>query len=253
MHVQFRLRAFSERHRTEPGATGGAKLDCERLLRDLLKRLAQLAVPLHLAFVSAACGGSSSTALAGSNVAGGGMAGASAGSAGAGGANAGAGGANAGSAGSLGGTSSEGGSSSGGSSGGHTCSDNKTEVACKAAAHCYPLYVILPCPGSSAACPTVFSSCANTGCGPTCGVGSVCVGQSSEGGAVELPDDAGACPQGSHLTGQVCQADVVETFACKPTPAACGDAISCACAGSACSGTCQSAEYNQIDCVQYVP
>jgi hypothetical protein len=111
----------------------------------------------------------------------------------------------------------------------------------------------LPCPNSGAACPTVFSSCANTGCGPTCGAGSVCVGETAEGGAVELPDDAGACPEGSHSSGQICQRDPVEIFSCKAAPAACNGKITCACASSACSGTCQSAEKNQIDCVELVP
>ncbi|HEY4105915.1 MAG TPA: hypothetical protein VGM44_18570 [Polyangiaceae bacterium] len=151
-----------------------------------------------------------------------------------------------------GGSSSSAGSSPGGASGGD-CATLKAEAECKAAPHCYPIYTTLECPGSGAPCPTMFSSCANTGCGPSCGTGSVCVGETTEGGAVEFPDDAGACPEGSHLSGQSCQRDPVETFSCKPAPAACNGKIDCACASSACSGMCQSAENNQIDCVELVP
>ncbi len=146
-----------------------------------------------------------------------------------------------------------GGSSSGGGNGtGAGCSTLTTEAACKAVSGCYPMYVAPPCANSAQACPLLFSSCANTGCGPSCGAGSVCAGVTFSGGGVEFPD-AGVCPKGTHLAGQTCQNDPTTTFSCKPAPAACNGRITCACASSACSGSCQSAENNQIDCVELVP
>lgn len=159
----------------------------------------------------------------------------------------------AGTSGASGGALGSGGSSSGGANGmGDSCTVLTTEATCKAATGCYPIYTILPCPNSGGACPSVFSSCANTGCGPSCGAGSVCAGVTVSGGGVEFPD-AGVCPKGTHLAGASCQNDPVTAFSCKPAPAACNGKITCACASSACDGSCQSAENNQIDCVELVP
>jgi len=215
-----------------------------------------------------ACGGSASSSGTGGN-AGLGAGGASAGSSNAGGSHSGGasgtGASNAGGSHSGGssGTSSAGGSHSGGSSGtgalggggatsGDHCSLVTSEAACKARTDCQAIYGIIPCPGSGAACPTQFTYCSNSGCGPACNADSVCVKEQVSGGAHIPEDDAGACPQGDHSNGSgACERD--PTYTCQSIPAGCNGTVSCACAQALCSGSCQRASQTQIDCLQLVP
>jgi hypothetical protein len=78
------------------------------------------------------------------------------------------------------------------------------------------------------------------------------------GGVVLPPDDAGACPAGTHFNGNYCERD--PTYACMPTPAACaGGTLDCTCAGTlctsqnACGYTCQSTAPGQVNCLCAVP
>jgi hypothetical protein len=71
-------------------------------------------------------------------------------------------------------------------------------------------------------------------------------------GGVFIPEDAGACPEGEHPSGNgSCDHD--PSYSCQPIPAACNGKVSCACAQSLCFGMCQSASQDELDCVELVP
>lgn len=83
--------------------------------------------------------------------------------------------------------------------------------------------------------------------GKTCGEGEACVVTTSGGGACELPDDAGVCPNGSHTTG--CCDNTTTTFACQKLPSACNGALSCPCAESLCQcGGCNLEDAGVLSC-----
>jgi hypothetical protein len=158
----------------------------------------------------------------------------------------------AGGAGGAGGSSTtSGGSTSAGGSG--DCSQLTTQAECDARSDCYEITKTLMCPGSSAPCPTQFVRCSDTGCDPNCDANSVCVSQRTSGGAIINENDAGACPIGMHPTGSNGRCDYNPSYSCKPTPAACGSKIDCACAQVLCSGFCQVDSTQQIDCTEDVP
>jgi hypothetical protein len=94
-----------------------------------------------------------------------------------------------------------------------------------------------------------------TDCNPACGAGKVCVGTGTEGGALIMPNDAGVCPSGSHLSGNFCQNNL--GYACQPMPAACNGTLACPCASTLCSSTgpysCQVASASELLCVELVP
>jgi hypothetical protein len=96
---------------------------------------------------------------------------------------------------------------------------------------------------------------AATDCNPTCGAGKVCVGTGTEGGALIMPNDAGVCPSGSHLSGNFCQNNL--GYACQPMPAACNGTLACPCASTLCPSTgpysCQVASASELLCVELVP
>lgn len=215
---------------------------------------------------ASACGGSASSAGTGGSAGLGAGGGVSAGSANGGGSPSG-GSPSSGGSQSSGGTSSTGGlngggsqnsggsgalGGSGGATSGSSCSTVTTEAACKARTDCQAIYGVIPCPGSGAACPTEFTYCSNSGCGPACNRGSVCVKEQVSGGARIPEDDAGACPQGEHPNGSgTCERDA--TYMCQPIPAACNGTVSCACAQGLCFGSCQNASQTQIECLALVP
>jgi hypothetical protein len=105
----------------------------------------------------------------------------------------------------------------------------------------------------------VFDHCADNGCDPACGAGSICVRTQTLGGALIQPDDAGVCPSGTYLvpsggTGPgFCEGN--PSFACAPRPAACTGALSCDCAASACppAHTCQNDTPSEINCLLLAP
>jgi hypothetical protein len=98
-----------------------------------------------------------------------------------------------------------------------------------------------------------------TDCSPPCQTDQICVGTGTEGGAVIMPNDAGVCPAGSHVTdpgGGVafCQRDLA--YACAPMPSSCNGTLACACATATCpSGpySCQVAGPRELLCVELVP
>ena len=90
-------------------------------------------------------------------------------------------------------------------------------------------------------------------CSPACGAGSICVGTGTEGGAQIMPNDAGVCPSGRHLSGNICEADL--SYACMLIPAACGGMVTCACASSLCAPlhSCQEPSGGVLGCIEAVP
>jgi hypothetical protein len=90
-------------------------------------------------------------------------------------------------------------------------------------------------------------------CSPACGSGSICVGTGIEGGALFMPNDAGVCPAGRHLSGNICENDLA--YACMPIPAGCGGTVTCACASSLCpaSHSCQGPSGGILTCIEAVP
>ena len=94
-----------------------------------------------------------------------------------------------------------------------------------------------------------------TDCAPGCGAGKICVGTGTEGGALIMPDDAGVCPTGRHLSGNACQLDL--SYACQPMPSACNGTLACACADALCPSngpyTCQVASASELLCVILAP
>ena len=90
-------------------------------------------------------------------------------------------------------------------------------------------------------------------CSPACASGSVCVATGTEGGAVIMPNDAGVCPTGRHLSGNFCASDLA--YACMAIPAGCGGTVTCACASSLCPTlhNCQEPSGGTLSCVEAVP
>jgi hypothetical protein len=99
------------------------------------------------------------------------------------------------------------------------------------------------------ACVTGFA------CGSTmCSSGQVCVAETISGGACLLPDDAGACPNGTTHWGPCCS-NISTSYTCATRPAGCGSTLTCSCASSLCSvaGGCQTASGNQLGCSVAAP
>jgi hypothetical protein len=72
----------------------------------------------------------------------------------------------------------------------------------------------------------------------TCQPSEVCVRQQFNGGALQMPDDAGMCPPGSVPSGGGPGAFCMRLpdYHCAPRPGACGGAaLSCGCAGELCN------------------
>ena len=90
-------------------------------------------------------------------------------------------------------------------------------------------------------------------CSPACGSGSICVGTGTEGGALIMPNDAGVCPSGRHLSGNFCASDLA--YACMTIPAGCGGTVTCACASSLCPAlhSCQEPSGGILSCIEAVP
>jgi hypothetical protein len=90
-------------------------------------------------------------------------------------------------------------------------------------------------------------------CSPACGSGSICVATGTEGGALIMPDDAGVCPTGRHLSGNFCASDLA--YACMTIPAGCGGTATCACASSLCPAlhSCQEPSGGILSCIEAVP
>ncbi len=199
---------------------------------------------------SAGAGGASSTAgassLAGANAA--------AGESSGGGAESGGSNNRGGASSSAGASSTAGASSSAGASngGGPSCSALTTLAACSARSDCYAISEPILCPGSGTPCPSEFKRCSDNGCDPACTSNSVCVRELTQGGAIMLENDAGACPSGTHATASGGQCARDPSYTCKPIPAACGATIDCTCAASLCSG-CRTATAAQVSCELDVP
>jgi hypothetical protein len=94
-----------------------------------------------------------------------------------------------------------------------------------------------------------------TDCNPACGAGKICVGTGTEGGPAIMPNDAGVCPAGSHVSGNFCQRDL--SYACQPMPTACNGTLACPCADTICPSTgpytCQVASASELLCVILAP
>ncbi len=88
--------------------------------------------------------------------------------------------------------------------------------------------------------------------GQTCPSGEKCVITTSSGGACELPDDAGVCPNGTHTTG--CCDNTTVGYACQPLPSACGGKLSCPCAETLCQcGGCNIDNAGDLTCACEYP
>jgi hypothetical protein len=151
-----------------------------------------------------------------------------------------------GSSGTSSGGSSSGGSSSGGLDGGGACPADAGGNACL----CGPLI----CVAGQWTCGSCNLDAGAAECNPPCGVGSVCVKDQVNGGAVFLLQDGGTCPAGRHPNGDHCDRD--PTFACAPAPSC---ALDCTCAATLCTGqsscgyTCESTTSSQVNCACNVP
>lgn len=83
--------------------------------------------------------------------------------------------------------------------------------------------------------------------GQTCAEGEACVVLTAGGGACQLPDDAGVCPNGSHSNG--CCDNTTTTWTCTKLPSACNGALACPCAESLCQcGGCEVADAGVLSC-----
>ncbi|HEY1954607.1 MAG TPA: hypothetical protein VGH28_03330 [Polyangiaceae bacterium] len=83
--------------------------------------------------------------------------------------------------------------------------------------------------------------------GQTCGEGEACVVLTAGGGACEMPDDAGICPDGTHTTG--CCNGLSTTYTCTKLPDSCNGTLACPCAESLCQcGGCQVADAGVLSC-----
>lgn len=83
--------------------------------------------------------------------------------------------------------------------------------------------------------------------GQTCGEGEACVVTTAGGGACQLPDDAGVCPNGTHTTG--CCDNTTTTWACAKIPDSCNGTLSCPCGGELCQcGGCEIADAGVLSC-----
>ncbi len=91
----------------------------------------------------------------------------------------------------------------------------------------------------------------------TCPTSELCVESSVQGGAVQLPNDAGMCPPGTEKDTNDCLREPTYTTRCVPRPSACGSEVTCACAGTLCgSGAwiCTSSPgASFLSCVEEVP
>jgi hypothetical protein len=83
-------------------------------------------------------------------------------------------------------------------------------------------------------------------CSPPCPGSEVCVGSQTFAG---YAGDGGTCPAGTNLSGSYCESP--PTFACAPTPTACGAMLGCGCAGTLCTGSekCGTFTARQVNCV----
>ncbi len=144
------------------------------------------------------------------------------------------------------------GGAGGSTSGGPSCSTLTTLAACTARTDCYAISEPILCPGSGTPCPSQFKRCSDNGCDPACTSGSVCVRELTQGGALIMENDAGACPTGSSPSGFENRCTWDPTYTCKPIPAACGTKLDCTCAASLCLG-CRTASAAQVDCEEDVP
>lgn len=94
-----------------------------------------------------------------------------------------------------------------------------------------------------------------TDCAPGCSTGKVCVGSGVEGGVLLIPNDAGVCPDGYHVSGNFCQHDL--SYACQPMPSACNGTLDCTCASTLCPSSggysCQVASASELLCVLLAP
>jgi hypothetical protein len=95
----------------------------------------------------------------------------------------------------------------------------------------------------------------------TCGVGSVCVEDQTEGGAIRLPNDAGQCQEGYFIVpGGLATCSPLPSFHCAQLPAACNTApgsiavAHCVCAPNLCTAaTCTDLTPTLVQCLQLVP
>lgn len=88
--------------------------------------------------------------------------------------------------------------------------------------------------------------------GKTCGAGEACVVLTSSGGACELPDDAGVCPDGTHTTS--CCDNTTVGYTCAKIPDGCNGALGCPCAESLCQcGGCAVADAGVLACACEYP
>jgi hypothetical protein len=110
---------------------------------------------------------------------------------------------------------------------------------------------------------TADGTAGDAGTCPTCGSGSVCVEDQTSGGALILPDDAGACPSGRIPAdaGTLLVCELAPTFHCAVLPSACTTALGstavahCTCAPSLCSGEgmCSDVTPTLVECLLEVP
>jgi hypothetical protein len=125
------------------------------------------------------------------------------------------------------------------------------------------------CSVDCVACPTAKTVCSNGTCalsqgGPpdagsvtcgavTCGAGDICVMNQFEGGAVQLPNDAGMCPDGESNLGGHCQP--LPTFHCAVAPSGCAAGLTCGCAQSVCDPgfMCMQASAGLVQCFLLAP
>lgn len=90
--------------------------------------------------------------------------------------------------------------------------------------------------------------------GSTCKPGQVCVVTTSSGGACQLPDDAGMCPNGKPGTPGQCCNNTSVGYACQTLPPSCNGKLACPCAESLCQcGGCQISGPNTLSCTCAYP
>jgi hypothetical protein len=146
---------------------------------------------------------------------------------------------------------------SGGTKGGCGVCPDSTD-SCTACNTCCPRGALCICPNLDAGINGGGGgrgADAGVTCSPPCDSASVCVETVTNGGAIIIADDAGACPPGTHAAGvdRICVRNPI--YGCAPKPAACGATLTCACAATLCTAPhfCQSTSAEQVDCVANVP